>query len=221
MQRTIVIGDIHGCLDSLTALLQLVLPKADTLVFLGDYVDRGPASKEVITRLLELQQSHPRTIFIQGNHDYMFLQFLKKKETNPFIQVGGRETLISYSIELDDTVSTNTIPPEHFRFFSQLPLHFEDQHAIYVHAGLEPGRHLSQQRAAWCLWARNNFLQSNYNFGKPVIFGHTPFPTPHHTDTCIGIDTGAVYGGSLTALILPDMEFISVPGEQKKPFPRT
>ncbi len=106
------------------------------------------------------------------------------------------------------------VPTEHMAFFRSLALYWEDPHAIYVHAGLEPGRHLCQQRAEWCLWARERFLYTRINFGKPVVFGHTVFPEPLISKTRIGIDTGAVYGGRLTALLLPQKKFISVPGEQ-------
>jgi serine/threonine protein phosphatase 1 len=92
-------------------------------------------------------------------------------------------------------------------------MHWEDQHAIYVHAGLQPGCHLSQQTAQWCLWAREQFIHTTYDFGKPVVFGHTAFNEPLLALNRIGIDTGAVYGGQLTALLLPEREFISVPGE--------
>ncbi len=218
MKRTIAIGDIHGCYKSFNALLKLVLPKADTLVLLGDYVDRGPDSKKVIEIIINLKKSHARVIALQGNHDLMFLQYLEGQTKSPFIDVGGLETLSSYDIPQTSKHPSSLVPKDHLHFFHQLPLYFEDDHAIYVHAGLEPRKHLSLQRAEWCLWARENFLRSTHNFGKPVIFGHTSFDKPHISDISIGIDTGAVYGGTLTALILPDMEFISVPGEQEKPY---
>ena len=104
------------------------------------------------------------------------------------------------------------VPSDHMAFFNSLPLYWEDQHALYVHAGLQPGRHLSQQTSQWCLWARESFLLATTDFGKPVVFGHTVFPEPFVTADKIGIDTGAVYGGHLTALLLPEREIISVPG---------
>ena len=212
---TCVIGDIHGCHTSLTQLLQKVTHRADTLVFLGDYVDRGPNSKEVVTTILSLQKTHGRVIALMGNHDYLFQQYLTGQDSTLFLQVGGRQTLASYgllpSAESDEIA--RRIPSTHLAFLKNLPLHWEDQHAIYVHAGLQPGRHLSQQTPQWCLWAREQFIHTTFDFGKPVVFGHTVFSEPLLASNRIGIDTGAVYGGRLTALLLPEREFISVPGE--------
>ncbi len=220
--NTCIIGDIHGSFHSFTALLRRIEGRVDTIVLLGDYVDRGPFSKEVVDAIIALQQRHPRVIALMGNHDYMFKQFLNKRNTPLFLQVGGKQTLRSYGIlnEAGGQNLTTTIPPEHIVFFNNLPLLWEDQHAIYVHAGLQPGLHLSRQTPNWCLWAREQFISSSFDFGKPVVFGHTVFSAPHVTSNKIGIDTGAVYGGRLTALILPDMEFISIPGEQAHPYPK-
>ncbi|NLX18067.1 MAG: serine/threonine protein phosphatase [Desulfobulbus sp.] len=211
---TCVIGDIHGCHESLVHLLSKIVHRADTIVFLGDYVDRGPHSKEVVTTILSLTKSHPRVIPLMGNHDFLFLKYLNGEESSLFLQVGGKQTLISYGLSIDASTEEihQRVPPEHITFFRNLPLYWENQHAIYVHAGLMPGCHLSQQTAQWCLWARESFLSSTADFGKPVIFGHTVFPDPLITVDKIGIDTGAVYGGELTALLLPEQEFISVPG---------
>ena len=212
---TCVIGDIHGCHASLTSLLQKVLHRADTLVFLGDYVDRGPNSRDVVATILSLCATHPRVVPLMGNHDFLFLQYLTGGDSSLFLQVGGMQTLASYQLSPLATPEekTDSVPPEHLAFLRSLPLFWEDQYALYVHAGLQPGRHLSQQTAQWCLWARDSFLLSTYDFGKPVVFGHTVFTDPYLTDSRIGIDTGAVYGGRLTALLLPEREVISVPGE--------
>lgn len=210
---TCVIGDIHGCLSSLVQMLDIVLPKADTFVFLGDYVDRGPNSKEVVETILALRATRPRVITLMGNHDFLFLQYLSGGDERLFLQVGGLETLASYGIDplasLEQRISH--VPTDHLAFFRTLPLYWEDQYALYVHAGLQPGRHLSQQTPQWCLWARDAFLTTPLDFNKPVIFGHTVFPEPLICADKIGIDTGAVYGGHLTALLLPDRELISVP----------
>lgn len=212
---TCAIGDIHGCHTSLTLLLQKVLHRADTFVFLGDYVDRGPNSKEVVTTILSLQRKRERVIALTGNHDFLFLQYLMGLDSTLFLQVGGRQTLASYGLSptANRTEIDQLVPPEHISFLRSLPLFWEDQHAIYVHAGLQPGRHLSQQTLQWCLWAKERFTHTPYEFGKPVVFGHTVFTDPLLTSNRIGIDTGAVYGGQLTAVLLPQRELISVPGE--------
>ncbi|MGE4559852.1 MAG: metallophosphoesterase family protein [Desulfobulbus sp.] len=216
---TCVIGDIHGSHAPLTALLTKVLHKANTIVFLGDYVDRGPHSKEVVSTIISLQQkkSH-RIIPLMGNHDFLFNQYMTGRDASVFLQVGGLQTLASYGLH----PSSNRleieakVPVDHQRFFRSLPLWWQDQHAIYVHAGLQPGRHLSQQTSQWCLWAREQFFQSNFDFGKPVVFGHTIFDEPFIAPHCIGIDTGAVYNGRLTALLLPSLEVISVPNSDQE-----
>jgi len=212
---TCVIGDIHGCHSSLVKLLEKVEHRADTLVFLGDYVDRGPHSKEVVATILTLAQTHPRVVTLMGNHDFLFLQYLTGGDSRLFLQVGGLQTLESYNLSVAVTPAErmHRIPSSHLAFFRSLPLFWEDRHAIYVHAGLQPHRHLSQQTAQWCLWARESFLMTTNDFGKPVVFGHTVFPELYLAADKIGIDTGAVYGGLLTALLLPDKEVISVPGE--------
>ncbi|MDD2465310.1 MAG: metallophosphoesterase family protein [Desulfobulbus sp.] len=215
---TCVIGDIHGSSTALTNLLAKVLHKAETIVFLGDYVDRGPQSKEVVSTIISLQQKKSlRIVPLMGNHDFLFLQFLSGRDASIFLQVGGLQTLASYglspSAELAEIAAT--VPEDHKIFFKSLPLWWQDQHAIYVHAGLQPGLHLSQQNSLWCLWAREKFFQSNFDFGKPVVFGHTIFDEPFITPYCIGIDTGAVCNGKLTALMLPSLEIISVSNQQR------
>ncbi len=211
---TCIIGDIHGCHASLVALLAKVTFRADTIVFLGDYVDRGPEAKAVVETVLALRKAHDRVITLMGNHDYLFLRYLIGHDEPLFHEVGGRETLASYGLSPASSREevARLIPAAHLSFFSSLPLYWEDQHAIYVHAGLEPGRHLSQQTPQWCLWAREQFLCAALDFGKPVVFGHTALAEPLVTVDKIGIDTGAVYGGQLTALLLPQREFVSVPG---------
>jgi len=218
---TCVIGDIHGSHTALINLLPQVLDRADTIVFLGDYVDRGPHSKEVVSTIISLQEkkSH-RIVPLMGNHDFLFLQYLSDLDPTLFLQVGGVQTLESYGLHAASSPKEKAVnvPKAHHIFFKSLPLWWQDQHAIYVHAGLQPGLHLSQQSSRWCLWAREQFFQSNFDFGKPVIFGHTIFDEPFFGPHCIGIDTGAVYRGNLTALLLPSLEIISVPNTIKKFF---
>jgi len=215
---TCVIGDIHGCPHTLLALLEQVASQAETIVFLGDYVDRGPNSKKVVSTILSLQESStPRIVPLMGNHDFLFMQYLMGEDTSVFLQVGGIQTLESYGLTPNSSQDeiVEKVPRSHRAFFQRLPLWWQNEHAIYVHAGLEPGRHLSQQTSQWCLWAREQFFQKKTDFGKPVIFGHTIFDEPFITPSCIGIDTGAVFDGFLTALLLPSMKTIRVPNLDK------
>jgi serine/threonine protein phosphatase 1 len=215
MPRTFVIGDIHGCHQALVRLLEKIAPDPgrDTLVFLGDYIDRGPASREVITTILDLRRSHARLITLMGNHEWMFLDYLAGGDPGLFLAAGGIETLESYGIvTFGDPWTQEILPADHRRFLEGLRPWWEDEAYIYVHAGLEPGVELAQQSTDWLLWARRGFIDSAFDFGKRVVYGHTPWPEPRVETTKIGIDTGAVYGGRLTCLVLPEMEFVSVAG---------
>lgn len=217
---TCVIGDIHGSYHALSRLLARVLPKANTVVFLGDYVDRGPQSREVVDTIIALQRQRThRIIPLMGNHDFLFSQYMRGGDALVFLQVGGLETLRSYGLHPASSRQEigEKIPCEHRSFFQSLPLWWQDEHAIYVHAGLQPGRHLAQQTSQWCLWAREQFFHSDYDFGKPVVFGHTVFEEPFITENRLGIDTGAVYQGHLTALLLPSREIISIPNPDGTP----
>ncbi len=192
--RLLAIGDIHGCRDQLQSLLkQVQLQPEDRLVFLGDYIDRGPHSREVVDLLLDLGKRLPRTIFLKGNHEAMVLDYLAGRETRMFLGNGGGTTLASYA-----AAGFDTPPPEHREFFQQLRLYYETEGFIFVHAGLYPGIPLAEQTESDLLWIRDTFLSSRYDWGKTIVFGHTPRETPLLTPTRIGLDTGAVYGRRLT-----------------------
>lgn len=221
MRKTFVIGDIHGCYRSLLELLRKIdpIPKQDLLVFLGDYVDRGPDSMQVVAELLKLQKQCDHVIFLKGNHEQVFLNYLSGKDRDFYLLIGGRETAASYGI--NDPLTENPlakIPPEHVSFFDELLPYWEDDSYIYVHAGIQPGVHLTQQTPDWLFWGRGGkFADLKYDFGKQVVYGHTVCRPPIVEVNKIGIDTGAVYGGDLTCLILPDMEFVSVRGRNYWP----
>lgn len=221
LPTTCIIGDIHGCSVPLQNLIDTIGNQPDTFIFLGDYIDRGPSSQDVVEIILDLKKTHPRVITLLGNHEYMLLNYLEGLDDSIFLRAGGRQTLASYG--LDPAMPLKEIqagfPRNHLAFFQDLPLLWDDQYGIYVHAGLRPGLHLSRQTSDWCLWVRDEFIHSSHDFGKPVVFGHTVFPKPLIQKNKIGIDTGAVYGKTLTALLLPEKKFITVPGEQKHPYP--
>lgn len=219
MAQTFVVGDIHGCRQELNRLLAKISPhpQEDTLIFLGDYVDRGPDSKGVIDTLLGLKKTHKRFIALKGNHEESFLDFLAGKNRDFFLQIGGVQTLRSYGIrELSDPDGIKNIPPAHIQFLAGLLPYWENDEYIFVHAGLKPGVHLSQQGPEWLYWAdKEGFIKTDYDFGKRVIFGHSASHQPIILPNKIGIDCGAVYGGKLTCLVLPDLEFISVDCERQ------
>lgn len=192
--RLLAIGDIHGCRRPLRELLDQVKPTAaDALVFLGDYIDRGADSAGVVTDLLDLRERCPLSVFLRGNHEQMLLDLLAGEDPTRFLANGGSRTIASYAAR-----SVWPPPAEHVEFFEQLPLLYETADFIFAHAGLLPDRPVAEQVADDLLWIRGEFLHSDYTWGKPVVFGHTPLPEPLLTPTRIGLDTGCVYGGKLT-----------------------
>jgi serine/threonine protein phosphatase 1 len=140
-----------------------------------------------------------------GNHEDIFLTFLEGKDITTFFANGGEPTLESYL-----TNGEIFIPPDHITFFKSLRTWIELDDYYVVHAGLRPGVEIEGQTQEDLIWIRDAFIFSDYDFGKKVIFGHTPFIKPLVTDNKIGLDTGAVYGNRLTCLELPSMIFHSV-----------
>lgn len=192
--RLLAIGDIHGCLAELDQLLDQVEPNVeDQLVFLGDYIDRGPDSAGVVDRLLQLGERLPRLVCLRGNHEQMLLDFLDNRNPADFLVNGGAETIASYR-----TNDRWPPPPAHLDFFRKLRALYVTEDFIFVHAGLRPGIPLEEQDEEDMLWIRRDFLESDADWGKPVVFGHTPRQMPLLDARRIGIDTGCVYGRQLT-----------------------
>jgi serine/threonine protein phosphatase 1 len=208
MQTVFAIGDIHGCYDKLLNLLER-LPidwSADQLVFMGDYIDRGPKSFEVVDYLIVLKAQHPDIVFLKGNHEQMLEDYLSGKDRITYLYNGGQQTLESY-MRHADTGAKHPIPDRHLRFFESLAMFFETEDYIFVHAGLREDLPLHQQGPEDLLWIREQFIYTTRSFGKRVVFGHTPFDEPLVEPNKIGIDTGAVYGNKLTCLQLPEEKF--------------
>jgi serine/threonine protein phosphatase 1 len=205
------IGDVHGCHDKLADLMdRLEIDfERDQLIFLGDYIDRGDSAFDVVDYLLELKDRHPEIVFLRGNHEAMFDGFLSGRDRYSYLINGGQQTLESY-LKQKPAVTDPPIPPRHRRFFEGLSLYHETEEFIFVHAGLRPGVPLEKQKPEDMLWIREKFIRSNYDFGKRVVFGHTPFAEPLVQKNKIGIDTGAVYGNKLTCVRLPALEFVQV-----------
>ena len=207
--RVFIIGDVHGCLDLLKKLMDKIDwdPEDDTLIFLGDYIDRGHESKGVIDYILEIMATSSHVHCLMGNHEKIFLDYLEGLGKRTFFLNGGDKTLFSYQLFKN---SRPHIPDEHRKFLSSLRLWIELEDYFVVHAGFRPGVDIKKQTDDDTLWIRDKFIKSNYDFGKKVIFGHTPFPEPLIMDNKIGLDTGAVYGNQLTCLEVPAMTFHSV-----------
>ena len=210
MKRIYAIGDIHGCYDRLCRLMDRIdiCWSRDTLVLLGDYIDRGPRSFEVLEYLITLKKKHPNTIFLKGNHEVMFLDFLSGISTLAYSYNGGQQTLDSY-YRNNSTAKRLTIPKEHLDFLNSLVLCHQTEDYVFAHAGVRSGIPMSEQVEKDLLWIREPFISEQNDYGKTIVFGHTPFPEPLVQPGKIGIDTGAVYGNRLTCVRLPDMTFFS------------
>lgn len=210
MQKIFVVGDIHGCFDKLCALMDKIPINntRDQLIFIGDYIDRGPSSFDVVNYLIDFKKRVPGTIFIKGNHEDMLQNYLDGSDRFTYLLNGGQKTMDEY-LNRSDNKEAFPIPSEHLEFFNSLQLYYQTDDYIFVHAGLRENVPLESQDKMDLLWTRDEFIHSDFNFGKRVIFGHTPFKEPLLQANKIGIDTGAVYGNLLTCLQLPEMEFFS------------
>ena len=213
MKKIFAIGDIHGCIIKLQALVSM-LPfdaEQDTLLFVGDYIDRGPDSKGVIDYLIALKKEIRSVVFLSGNHERMFLNYYRhNKGKELFLINGGESTIISYGhAGLKDGRKMN-VPESHLEFFTSLRTFYETEDYIFVHAGLKPGIPWEKQDPDDMLSIRREFVESAEDFGKTVVFGHSSLDEPLVEPNKIGIDTGAVYGGKLTCVELPALKIYQV-----------
>lgn len=211
MGRKFVIGDIHGCLGMLKGLLDLIKydPAQDELIFVGDYIDRGPDSKGVVDYIISLRELASQRIHcILGNHEALLLDVLSGYGTDLYLYNGGGSTFASYGTSPRFT-DLSWLPESHKAFYEGLVPYLELEDFIIVHAGLVPGVSLEKQALEDLLWIREPFIYSRADFGKRVIFGHTPFKDPLVMPNKIGIDTGAVYGNKLSCVELKELRFYS------------
>lgn len=212
-QKFIAIGDIHGCLKSMQAILDKLEPYYDrTFVFVGDYIDRGPASKQVVDYLIDFRQKVD-CIFLRGNHEQMLLDAFKRNKQNLWMMNGGQATLQSYKKDGD----TVTLPNEHDEFYEGTRMYYDTDKYFFVHAGISPGKSIAEsledeEEVREFLWERSHLNAFDTPWEKTVVFGHTPRSNPIKKKNMIGIDTGCVYDrvgyGKLTAVKLPEEEFI-------------
>lgn len=229
IDRTIVISDIHGCLDTFNQLLKLVqyAPDRDRLVLLGDYVDRGPRSKDVVEQVLHMT-SELNVIALRGNHDQRFVDWVLSSDSElhaKFVEHGGIPTLQSYcgtewsGIEWNEEELQRVKEwirsryAAHLELLSALPLFYEDERHIYVHAGLNPAYpQWKEQPQRDFMWIRDAFYNKPTVVDKTVVFGHTL--TMEIQDQSgiwfgrdkIGVDGGCAYGMQLNALEIRDKE---------------
>ena len=219
-RRIYAVGDIHGRADLLEKLLQTIRADAlggpasekPILIFLGDYIDRGFQSKEVIDLLLGDLVSPFETLFLKVNHDAAMLHFLVEPAMGPrWAEFGGAETLVSYGVRpprsrtsLDDWALASDqlnslLPSAHLVFLKNLDLSVRIGDYMFVHAGVRPGVDLARQSEQDMLWIREEFLNDKRPIGAVVVHGHTPATRPYRDSRRIGIDTGAYLSGRLTA----------------------
>ncbi|MEF3353855.1 metallophosphoesterase family protein [Paenibacillus sp. GYB006] len=233
MKRTIMISDIHGCIDQLNQMLHLIQFNSidDQLIFLGDYVDRGPNSKAVVDKVIELVNMH-NAIALRGNHDQRLVDLINNDSAlirSNFIEHGGIQTLQSYcdiniiNNEISNEIlnqakdTINTFFGHHLDFLSELPLFHEDDDHIYVHAGLNPNFiDWKNQLEHDFMYIKDEFIRHTFkDLGKKVIFGHTRTNDIHGTSDIwfskdkIGIDGGCAYGMQLNCLIFQEGSYIT------------
>lgn len=224
------VGDIHGRLDLLDRMHELI--EADAVekpaerivvVYVGDYVDRGPDSRGVVERLIQqplrVRMHGLESVHLIGNHEAFLLNFLEDPESaSNWFMNGGDATLRSYGVDPWQVTQSDNfaedlrrtfamrVPRSHMNFYRNLRLSHEEGDYLFVHAGVRPGVALDQQTAEDLIWIRDEFLGSSADFGRVVVHGHTPQRNPQSRANRIGIDTGAVYGGKLTTLVLEGAE---------------
>jgi len=199
---TYAVGDIHGCHELLLALLDGIEDHAAgrlyTLVFLGDYIDRGPESAGVLQTVRQLQERSPeRVICLKGNHEALMIEAAADPDRAPlWLYNGGDAALASFGVS-----RVGDLPADVLRWVGSLPTFYEDGRRYYVHAGVTPARPLADKDDHDRVWIRQPFLDVDHDFGKHVVHGHTPqlSAVPDERPNRTNLDTAAVYGGALTA----------------------
>ncbi|MDZ7680457.1 MAG: metallophosphoesterase family protein [Fodinibius sp.] len=215
-QQFIAIGDIHGCLKSMEALLDKMKPYYDrTFVFVGDYIDRGPSSKQVVDYLLDFQQDID-CVFLRGNHEQMLLDAFRRNNVNLWLMNGGRSTLESYGM----TAAVDRLPRGHEQFYQNTRLYYDTDEYFFVHAGISPDKTIAQSledknEQQEFLWGRSHLNAFETPWEKRSSLVIHRVPNRFKKEKMIGIDTGCVYDrvgyGKLTAAKLPEEEFIVQP----------
>lgn len=237
-QRIFAVGDIHGCISELDELLAKIdaIISGDkttagtvdnTLIFLGDYVDRGPDSKAVIDRLLGVSKTYGQVIFLKGNHEAAMLDFLDHPDDMfQWLDWGGEATLASYGVDNvlgrapEDLAAElrENLPASHEEFLRNLTLLHQAGDYIFVHAGLRPGVALDEQQEEDLLWIRGAFhnTAAKDRPAQTIVHGHQPLRKPLDAGWRVDVDTGACWSGVLTALMIEGSErrFVSTTGTE-------
>jgi len=227
--KTFVVGDVHGRCAQLLNLLDMLPrdPESDSLIFLGDLIDRGADAPGCVEHVVNLCKENPeRVICLRGNHEQMLMDFLEGFN-NIWLTpvVGGERTFEQYTgrsvrIDSEDDLEEmrrdmdQSLPDNHLEFMQRMPFYHEDEMAIYVHAGLDAGKHPRDSSQLSLLWMRDMDFYKNYR-GKPCVFGHTPTPLLplrgrlgrhgiYISHSAVGLDTGYNHDSPLSCLSLPE-----------------
>jgi len=194
---TYAVGDLHGEVTLLRRLLAMLpLRDEDTIVFMGDYLDRGEDSAATVTALRDLARTHRACVFLRGNHEDVWLSAWNGVRFRWVPGIDGADRAWNDF--------GGTVPAEVGQWLESTLIEYEDEHAYYVHAGVVPGRPVWRTPGLHKLWGAAGFLESAYDWGKPVVFGHWEQREPLLQPNKIGVDTGAYKSGILTAVRLPD-----------------
>ena len=223
------IGDIHGSLSELTSLHKKILTndkfkvKEDLLIYLGDYIDRGLKSKQVIDQIIKLKNKQIKTIHLMGNHEELMIDFLINKKNNikNWLNFGADQTFKSYDIEIVEfikdgfedsvidrlrNVLLEKMNNDHIDFFNNLELTHSTEKYLFVHAGIDPDKNLTEQTKKDYLWSRSNgFFDKNFKAEKIIVHGHTPEENIINYPYRINIDTGCYFSGKLSCVCLSDL----------------
>jgi serine/threonine protein phosphatase 1 len=225
--RVYAIGDVHGC-DELLAEVHAAIAEdlrrrsteTHRIVHIGDYVDRGAKSAQVVERLLRLTETDRQVVCLSGNHEDALVRFLDDPEdwAPTFLGYGGVATLQSYGVDAEAAYGAGglrglrdrfaaAMPAAHQAFLRNLPLVARFGDFVFCHAGIRPGVLLEKQTADDLRWIRREFLESSRDHGFVVVHGHTPAEQPEVRRNRINIDTGAVFAGRLTCVVLEGTEY--------------
>jgi serine/threonine protein phosphatase 1 len=223
------IGDIHGCLSELTSLHKKILTndkfkvKEDLIIYLGDYIDRGLKSKQAIDQIIKLKNKQIKTIHLMGNHEELMIDFLFNKKNNikNWLNFGADQTFKSYDIEIvefiKDGFEDNIIDrlrdvllkkmgTDHIDFLNNLELTYSTEKYLFVHAGIDPNKNITEQTKKDYLWSRSSdFFHKDFKTEKTIIHGHTPEQNIVNHPYRINIDTGCYFSGKLSCVCLSDL----------------
>ena len=223
------IGDIHGCFKQLISLQNRIFKdenfnkEKDILLYLGDYIDRGLQSKDVIDHLIKLKKDGIKSIFLMGNHEQVMSDFLFNKINNLryWLNLGADKTLKSYDIEVAEFIKEGfeeeniekvrdiflkKLNQDHIIFFKNLKLNYTLGNYFFVHAGINPKKKMEEQTKEDFLWSRSKeFYDKNFQYNKIIVHGHTPEKNIINYPYRINVDTGCFFSGKLSCVCLNDI----------------